>query len=75
MSTENAYVSIVPLLQLTEKLLAKEYVKDGVRWATDAMRVWLMPVNTELYLRLRELMRRDLNNQYQRVCALSVPIT
>ena len=42
------YVSIVPVLHLTEKLHAKEYVKDGVRWATDAMSVWLMPVNTVL---------------------------
>ncbi|XP_038053405.1 uncharacterized protein LOC119725881 [Patiria miniata] len=66
--------AFVPLLQLTEKLLAKQSVKDEVKLATDTITL-MANANIELNLRRRELMRPDLNTQYQRLCAPSVPIT
>ncbi len=68
------FSALVPLLQLTEKLLAKQGVKEEVKLATDTITL-MANANIELNLRRRELMRPDLNTQYQRLCAPSVPIT
>lgn len=48
--------------------------KEDVKLVMDSMTL-MANANIELNLRRRDLMRPDLNAQYQRLCAPSVPIT
>ena len=66
---------IVPILQIANTQLSNgENQKDTTRQALDAISL-LSQANQELNQRRRELIKPDLNEKYQQICAEHVPCT